>query len=121
MSTGNGQIFLDATDARALAKRIGLEFPNSSRTVLPIWNGKYAVEIEAWTLTYSQYSGLEYDEFLTWAELHGFEVDTPRTDYLVQPVKHTLVITTPGQWDLILMMENYKSLPERRGRPRKAA
>lgn len=87
-------------------------------------NGKYGVVITRWEVEYSQYYGIEYSAFTRYAEMSGFVMDIPDTGLLLYPVEKSLMITTPGQWSLLLMIEGYKNIPEvprsKAGRPRTA-
>jgi hypothetical protein len=64
----------------------------------------YYVQIQLHRFEYSQYEGVEYDDFVRVAEANGFTVDIPRTDFLIKPIVTYVDITTPGQWALYEML-----------------
>ncbi len=53
------------------------------------------------------------------AEEHGFEIDLPDNGMLLQPIEHTVTITTPGQWTLVEMIAGEEEQRHKAGRPRK--
>jgi hypothetical protein len=115
---------LDALEAVELEVQIRSMFPQLSPTHLKMPDGKYGVVITRWEVEYSQYYGIEYSAFKRYAEKSGFVLDIPDTGLLLNPIEKSLLITTPGQWTLLLMMENYTDIPSvprsKAGRPRTA-
>jgi hypothetical protein len=69
-------------------------------------DGEYAVQIDRWVLEYSKFHGMEYREFALWAFQHDIDpVGVPKTDLLYNPIEKSLIITTPGQWAIALIIE----------------
>lgn len=52
----------------------------------------------------SKYHGMEYPEFVEWAIMNGFEPDIAPSKYLLKPKSILTLVTSPGQWELLLLI-----------------
>jgi hypothetical protein len=114
---------LDYSKAQRLTVQIKSEFPRLLPTVKNVGKGIYAVEIETWKIEYSKWEGMEYDEFLVWAIENGFDPDIPDSKYLFNPISVLTLITTPGQWEVLLLIaaKSEKEITERYRMPGRPA
>lgn len=99
------ELTLNKASAVELERRIRSGYPHFSpiHLIKPGVPGGYIVQIVLYRFEYSQYEGIEYDDFVRVVEANGFVVDIPRTELLILPKQTAIDITTPGQWELFEM------------------
>lgn len=107
-------------DADELREQIELEYPQLSPTIIP-WRSSYAVQVSHQSYEYSPYYGQEYAEFKRDVENRGFALAVEDNGLLILTTEKTVLVTTPGQWSLFLMLSGKTNKPKRSkgGRPPK--